>query len=174
MTILDIPLISRVRRNHGLEHATINILSQRFPYQPLAGYSSPGGFWILGEVPTEELREAVIQALTRMHAGERHLAIHANCGTNVVASGFIAGLLAWLGMAGARSRREKVDRLPLAIALATLGLILSQPLGPAIQARVTTSGDPEGISIVDIFPVRFGKFTPAVQGFTIHRVITQG
>jgi hypothetical protein len=109
-----------------------------------------------------------------MHAGERHLAIHANCGTNVVASGFIAGLLAWLGMAGARSRREKVDRLPLAIALATLGLILSQPLGPAIQARVTTSGDPEGMSIVDIFPVRFGMFTPAVRGFTIHRVITQG
>jgi len=167
MTILDIPLISRVRRNHGLEHATINILSQRFPYQPLAGYSSPGGFWILGEAPTEELREAVIQALTRMNAGESHLAIHANCGTNAAASGFVAGLLAWLGMAGARSRREKVDRLPLAIALATLGLILSQPLGPAIQARVTTSGDPEGMTIVDISPIKFGRLT-------IHRVVTQG
>jgi hypothetical protein len=167
MTILDIPLISRVRRNHGLEHATINILSQRFPYQPLAGYSSPGGFWILGEVPTEELREAVIQALARMTAGERHLAIHVNCGTNVVASGFVAGLLAWLGMAGTKSRREKVDRLPLAIALATLGLILSQPLGPAIQARVTTSGDPEDLSIVEAFPVKFGRIT-------LHRVVTQG
>jgi len=166
MTILDLPLISRVRRNHGLEHATINILSQRFPYQPLAGYSSPGGFWILGEVPTEELCEAVIQALTRLHAGERHLAIHTNCGTNVVASGFVAGLLAWLGVAGAKSKRERVDRLPLAITLAMLGLILSQPLGPAIQARVTTSGDPEGMTIVDIFPIKFGRLT-------IHRVITR-
>jgi len=57
--------------------------------------------------------------------------------------------------------------LPLAIALATLGLILSQPLGPAIQARVTTSGDPEGMTIVDISPIKFGRLT-------IHRVVTQG
>jgi len=167
MTILDHPLISRIRRNHGLEHATINILSQRFPYLPLAGYSSPGGFWILGEVPTEELREAVIQALTRLHAGEQHLAIHANCGTNVVASGFVAGLLAWLGMAGAKSKREKVDRLPLVIVLAALGFILSQPLGPAIQAQVTTSGNPEGMTIVDISPIRFGRLL-------LHRIVTQG
>ena len=31
MTILDTPVISRIRRNHALEHATINILSQRYP-----------------------------------------------------------------------------------------------------------------------------------------------
>jgi hypothetical protein len=167
MTILDTPVISRIRRNHGLEHATINILSQRFPYQPLAGYSSPGGFWILGEVPTEELREAVIQALTRMHSGERHLAIHANCGTNAVVSGFVAGLLAWLGMAGAKSKREKVERLPFVIALVMLGFIISQPLGPAIQARITAFGDPEGMTIVDIFPMKFGWLA-------LHRVATQG
>jgi len=32
MSILDLPVISRIRRNHGLEHATITLLSQRFPY----------------------------------------------------------------------------------------------------------------------------------------------
>ena len=166
MTILDIPLFSRIRRNHGLEHATINILTQRFPYRRLAGYSFPGGFFILGEIPTEDLREAVVQALVRMNNGERHLAIHEHCGTNYVASGFIAGMLAWLGMAGAKSKRGMVERLPVVIALATLGFIASQPLGSALQQRVTTSGDPLGLSIVDVFPIQFGKFS-------LHRVVTR-
>jgi hypothetical protein len=167
MTILDIPVLSRIRRNHGLEHATINILSQRFPYLRLAGYSFPGGFFILGDIPTADLREAVIQALVRMSNGERTLAIHDQCGTNYVASGFIAGLLAWLGMAGAKSKRDKVERLPLVIALATVGFIASQPLGLMVQQRVTTSGDPQGMTILDVFPIKFGRFS-------LHHVITQG
>ncbi|MBE3119598.1 MAG: hypothetical protein IMZ50_12700 [Candidatus Atribacteria bacterium] len=167
MTILDIPVLSRIRRNHGLEHATINILSHRFPYRRLAGYSFPGGFFILGDIPTADLREAVIQALVRMNNGERTLAINDHCGTNYAASGFVAGLLVWLGMAGAKSKRDKVERLPLVIALATFGFIASQPLGPVLQQRVTTSGDPQGMSIVDVFPIKFGQFS-------LHRVGTQG
>ncbi|MDO9128941.1 MAG: DUF6391 domain-containing protein [Anaerolineales bacterium] len=167
MTILDFPATSRIRRNHGLEHASLNILNQRFPERTLAGYSSPSGFFVLGDLATEDLREAVMQALTRLQTGERHLAIHPNCGTNYIASGFVAGLLAWLGMAGAKSKREKVDRLPFVIALAMLGFIIGQPLGPKIQERITTSGDPEGMTIVDVFPVKFGRLT-------LHRVVTQG
>jgi hypothetical protein len=167
MTILEIPVIARIRRNHGLEHATINILSQRFPNCPLAGYSFPAGFFLLGDVPTGQVRDAVAQGLSRMSNGERSLAIHPNCGTNFVVTGFVAGALAWLGMAGAKDRRDKVERLPLVITLVILGLIVSQPLGPKIQQRITTSGDPQGLSIVDIFPLRFGPFS-------LHRVITQG
>ena len=37
MTILDIPILSRIRRNHGLEHATLTLLAQRFPYRRMAG-----------------------------------------------------------------------------------------------------------------------------------------
>ena len=85
----------------------------------------------------------------------------------MVTSGFVVGALTWLGMAGAKDKRDKVERLPLVIALAILGLIFSQPLGPKIQERITTSGDPQGMTIVDIFPIRFGKFS-------LHRVITQG
>ncbi len=70
-------------------------------------------------------------------------------------------------MAGAKSKRDKVERLPLVIALATLGFIASQPLGPVVQQRVTTSGDPQGMSIVDVFPIQFGRFS-------LHRVVTQG
>jgi hypothetical protein len=167
MSILDLPVLSRIRRNHGLEHATINILSQRFPYHRMAGYSFPGGFFILGDIPTADLREAVIQALERMNKGERHLAIQDHCGTNYVASGFVAGLLAWLGMAGTNGKRDKVERLPLVITLATFGFMLSQPLGPVLQQRVTTSGDPRGMSVVEVFPIQFGWFL-------LHRVVTEG
>ena len=167
MTILDLPILSRVRRNHGLEHATISLLTQRFPYRRMAGYSYPGGFFLLGDVPTDQVREVVAQALARMNNGERYLAVHPNCGTNFAVSGLVAGLLAWLGMAGAKSKREQLRRLPLVISLATLGIILSVPLGPKVQEHITTSGDPQGLSIVDIFPVRFGRFS-------LHRVITKG
>ena len=167
MSILDFPVISRIRRNHGLEHATITMLSQRFPYHRLAGYSYPGGFFLLGDVPTDQVREVVVQALARMNNGERSLAIHPNCGTNYAVSGILAGTLAWLGMAGTKSKRDQFARLPLVIILATLGLITSAPLGLKVQQHITTSGDPQGLAIVNIFPVRFGQFS-------MHRVITQG
>ena len=167
MTILDLPILSRIRRNHGLEHASLTLLSQRFPYRRMAGYSFPGGFFLLGDVPTEQVREVVAQALSRMNNGERYLAVHPNCGTNFAVSGIVAGLLAWLGMAGAKSKRDRVTHLPLVITLATLGVILSVPLGPQVQEHITTSGDPQGLSIVDIFPIRFGQFS-------LHRVITRG
>ena len=166
MTVLDIPVLSRIRRNHGLEHATLNLLSQRFPTRSLAGYSFPGGFFILGEIPTPDLRETVFHALARMNNGERRLAIHEHCGTNYAISGLVAGLLAWLGMTGAKSKRDRLERLPLVVALATLGFIFSQPLGPAVQESITTSGDPQGMSIVDVFPIQFGRFA-------LHRVVTQ-
>jgi hypothetical protein len=167
MTLLDIPVISRIRRNHGLEHATLNILGLHFPQKRLAGYSFPGGFYVLGDIPTEDLREAVFQALMRMNNGEGSLAIHDHCGTNYVASGLAAGLLAWLGMSGTKNKQDRAERLPLVIALATIGLIASQPLGPMLQKHITTSGDPQDLSIVDVFPITFGQST-------LHCVTTRG
>jgi hypothetical protein len=166
MSILDIPVLSRIRRNHGLEHATIHLLSGRIPGQSLAGWSFPGGFFLLGDVPTDDLRQAVLQALARMKGGERKLAVHPNCGTNYAVSGFTAGLLAWLGMAGAKSKRDKVERLPLVITLAMVGFVISQPLGPMVQERITTSGDPQGLSVTDVYPIQFG-------GLKLHRVVTR-
>jgi hypothetical protein len=167
MSILNLPILSRIRRNHGLEHATLSLLAQRFPNHRMAGYSYPGGFFLLGDVPTEHVREVVVEALARMNNGEKSLAFHPNCGTNYVVSGILAGTLAWLGMVGARSKRDRFERLPLVIILATLGLIFSAPLGLKVQEYVTTCGDPQGLSVVDIFPIRFGQFS-------LHRVITQG
>jgi hypothetical protein len=166
--ILNTPPVSRVRRNHGLEHATLNVLAGRFPGVNMAGHSDLGGFWILGEVPTEAVEEAVTQALARMQAGEGGLAIHANCGTNFVATGIVAGLAAWLGMLGSGRRfRDKLERLPLVISLTSMALIFSQPLGPLLQARVTTSGEPGSLRVTQVIATHQGPFKA-------HHVITEG
>jgi uncharacterized protein DUF6391 len=165
--LLDAPLISETRRNHGLEHATIHILSARYPGLPMGGHSNPTGFFIIANVPTDAVRAAVSEGLSRMLAGERHLAVHPGCGTNYVVYGAVAGLLAWLGMLGARNGRDRLGRLPNVMALATLGFMIAQPLAPLIQERITTSGDPGGMTIVDVYPVSKGNVT-------IHRVLTRG
>jgi len=91
-SLLDTPIISRVRRNHGLEHATLHVLAERHPGLSIAGHSNPGGFWILGDVSTDEVRLAVDEALKRLRGGEGELAVHPNCGTNFVIAGTAAGV----------------------------------------------------------------------------------
>lgn len=156
--LLEIPFVSRVRRNHGLEHATLHILSDRHPGQPMAGHSDPGGFWIVGNLEMDDLQSAVDEALERLNAGEDNLAIHPNCGTNFATAGVMAGGAAFLAMSGAGKRtRDKMERLPLAMTLATLALVLAQPLGLAVQAQVTTSGRPGALRIVSITPQNNGR-----------------
>lgn len=168
MSLLDHPTISRIRRNHGLEHATIHLLSRRFPKQSFAGHSDHAGFWLMGEVDTEVLADAVTEALARMRNGEKGLAIHPNCGTNFATYGIAAGFAAFLGMAGAGNRfRDKLERLPVMMLFATVALILAQPFGFRIQQRVTTSGEPGDLEIVEIVRSMRGKVTA-------HRVTTRG
>lgn len=160
--------VSRIRRNHGLEHATLHVLAQKYPKLSMAGHSNATGFWLLGEVPTEAVREAVTEALQRMKAGEGNLAVHPNCGTNFVAAGTVAGLAGAAAMFGVGRRfRDKLERLPLAMSLATLGLILAQPLGRVIQERFTTCGEPGNLEVENIIPTKRGRIRA-------HRIITRG
>jgi hypothetical protein len=168
MSILDWGPLSRIRRNHALEHATLQVLAKRNPAYRMAGYSSPGGFWLVGNVSTGEVRLAVHEALARLENGEHQLAIHPNCGTNFVASGLLAGSLAWLLMLGGGSSwRKRLERWPVVVSLVTMVLILAQPLGPLVQARLTTAPTPEGLRVVGIVLQQEGEFS-------VHRVLTEG
>lgn len=159
---MDAPLVSETRRNHALEHAAIHILSARFPGRALAGHSNPTGFFLIGEVPGEAIREAVAEALSRLQNGESQLAIHPGCGTNYIVSGGLAALFAFVGMSGTKTNRERFQRIPLLVLLSALAFILSQPLGPVLQKQVTTDADPGSLTIVDVYPV----------ARNIHRVVT--
>jgi hypothetical protein len=148
---LDWGPISLIRRNHGLEHATINLLSKKYPARGFAGHSDSKGFWIIGEISTDELADIAQQALVRMIAGEHGLAIHAHCGTNAVTTGVVAGSVAWLATLRTENNwQKKLDRLPWIITLVTGAIILSQPLGPKVQEKVTTSGTPGNLVIKQI------------------------
>lgn len=166
---LNLGVISLIRRNHGLEHATINLLSKMIPGSSFAGYSDHKGFWIVGDVSTDVLLETAQQALTRMKAGERGLAIHANCGSNYVTAGVLAGSLAWLATLGSgNSFKKKFDRWPLLVMLVTGALIVAQPLGPKVQEHVTTSGEPGNLAIKQI--VRYERTIPGRP--MLHRILT--
>jgi hypothetical protein len=149
--LLDNKILSRVRRNHGLEHATLHVLGTRFPGLGLAGLSDAGGFWLIGNVELDDLTDAAVAALARLRAGEQNLAIHPNCGTNYATMGAFAGFAAWLTMLGAKKGlRDKLDRLPNAIILSTLALMFAQPLAYKLQSKVTTSGVPGQLELTGI------------------------
>jgi len=167
MTVLDHPVVSRIRRNHGLEHATINILSRRHPGQAFAGNSDANGFWILGDVDTEELADVVTEGLARLQAGERSLAVHPNCGTNYVTYGMAAGLGSMLALWGAKKTSEKFERFPLVAVFATIGLIAAQPLAYRLQKQITTSSEPGGLIVIDVIRNQQGKLV-------YHRITTKG
>jgi hypothetical protein len=165
--MLDLPILSRIRRNHGLEHATLTTLARRFPRQPMAGYSDMGGFWIVGNLDTEAVTEAAMEALDRLRKGERALAIHPNCGTNFAVAGTLAGLAGAVTMLVGGTRKQKLERLPLAAVLATVMLVAAQPLAYQVQSRITTSGEPGGLRISEVLRQEQGKVV-------LHRIHTQG
>ena len=149
MNLLEYPLVLTTRRNHGLEHATIHVLSTLKPGRPLAGRSTPFGFYLYGDVSDEEARAAANDALNRLKRGEKRLAIHPGCGTNYLTSGAAASLGA-LAVLSIGDRRARWSRLPDVLIAATLALIVSQPVGPKLQEHITTCADMGDLAIVAI------------------------
>lgn len=167
--ILTFPYILRTRRNHGLEHATIHVLSKH--RYNLSGRSDDSGFVLLGDVPTDKVETAVNEAIQRMKKGEHRLAIHPNCGTNLVTAGFLATVVAWLGFSG-NSRKANYDRFPTVMALMMGVVLFSTPLGMSLQRYFTTEGDPGEMELVS---VTRSLTTIPLTGRTVvsHRVNTQ-
>jgi hypothetical protein len=161
--ILDLPLVLETRRNHALEHATIHLLSRQFPNQRMAGHSNPTGFFLFGDLGTQEIWSCATEAHERLNMGERGLAIHPGCGTNIASTFLLAGTFAWLVLRGNKSTFMRVLLLPFAVIFALFGALLSRPLGPWLQKNVTTEANLGTLQIVDIIPVRKG----------VHRVITR-
>lgn len=170
--ILNSPYIRRVRRNHGLEHASVHMLSKRINNLSVAGRSDAGGFWLMGNVDTGLVEQSVNEALQRMRSGERQLAIHPNCGTSLLTTGMLVGMAALAGSVGVR--RGAVDylsRLPSVILMAILAIIFARPLGLKLQEHFTTLGDPGDLRVVNI--ERKETTGPFGGKVTLHRITTE-
>ena len=149
MNLLNSSFILSTRRNHALEHATIHILTAQKPGRPLAGRSTPFGFYLYGELSDEEVQGAAYEALNRLERGESRLAIHPGCGTNYLTSGAAASLGA-LAVLSIGDRKARWSRLPDVLVAATLALIVAQPIGPKLQERITTCADMGDLQIAGV------------------------
>lgn len=148
---LDWPLIRQTRRNHGLEHATIHILSSRVRGLRMAGRSDANGFVLVGEADTAVVERAVQEALRRMNRGEHSLAIHPNCGTNLITTGYLTSLVAILSLRGMENNRGGlVNRVPFLVTAVILTLLISQPIGTWLQRHITTDGRPGDLQVISI------------------------
>ena len=124
----------------------------------MGGHSNPTGFYLMGGFSKEEIQEAADEAMRRIRAGEKELAIHEGCGTNIATSTLLPAMFAFVPMQQARSNIWRVFLIPFAIGLAVIGYFLSKPLGPWLQRNVTTEANLGNMRIVDIIPVRKGLF----------------
>ena len=146
----------KTKRNHGLEHGTISLLLSQLSYeQPMAGYSIPTGFVVIGNVTTEQVSDCARQALSRMQAGEANLALSPFCGTNIVVGAALATAATLIGYRlGGRGARG-VNR---AFTNAALAMVASRPVGRSVQKKYTTSADVTNMSITNVIPYQIDKF----------------
>lgn len=186
-------LMSRTRRNHALEHATIHMLSERHDKFSAQGHSDFRGFHlnIYGEVSEGEVAAAVSEAYRRMKRGEHHLAVHPNCGTVLLTTATL-GALASQSVFGLEQRRQGRSRmdfsvffnaLPAAILAGVFSLIISKPVGMAIQAKLTTDGDLGDLEVASVSKVRPSLITRLFQlllapgqdlKVSSYRIVTRG
>ena len=142
---------NRVRRNHALEHATITVVTERHPHVFLRGRSNRKGFYIFGEIDTQELRSAIAEALHRLRHGEAELAIHPRCGTNLAVAGILSGVAAAL----ATQIKPRQNRFSYAILASLASLLVAPQIGTATQRHVTTLADLADLEVDRIERRRF-------------------
>lgn len=146
MQIWKIAKSRDIRRNHAIEHATINVLEQQAGYRlNLSGLSREDGFYITGIQNPEIVEEAAVRALMLLKRGNCQLAIHRRCGTDVAIANFISSMvfLVLLLMTG------RFSILNMIIAL-LFSNFLSPYLGEYVQKYFTTSCDVMNMEIVGL------------------------
>jgi hypothetical protein len=151
-----------LRRNHALEHATIVVMMEREPQRRFNGFSTDEGFFVQGVRSTEEVDSAAREALRRLRAGEKRLAVHRNCGTTIVAANLLAAAF-FLGSIGIGLY------LGWNIYLLILGgivfsLLLRVPLSLFLQRFVTTNTDLSNAEVGWVEPARPQEMRGGILG----------
>ena len=140
-------IIDRIRRNHGLEHATVALMLARQGPMQIVGRSDHGGFYIYANIETEQLRSYAEEALVRLQRGEDHLAVSPMCGTNIAVAGVLAGFTSYLAL---RSHDGHADGITRAVLASLVSVVASQPLGRLVQKYATTSPELAGVRITSV------------------------
>lgn len=123
-----------VKQNHALEHATIVLLSRKYPEVRLSGISFAAGFFVFGDLPTEAILPKAEEALQLLRTSQPELAVHERCGTNLAVAGVLTGLSSF-AVAKMRRPYSTANNVILASMAAT---VLARPLGLTVQRYITT------------------------------------
>lgn len=143
--LVKIAFNQRLRANHALEHATINVIEEHYGCLNIAGLGQENGFIIQGPVDPYTVEEAAQIGLRRLQRGEKDLAIHSRCGTSMLAANLVSSILiiVLLWKAGY-----------FGIFYILLALVGAQLLGPHLgrvfQKYLTTSTQVGGFEIVGV------------------------
>ncbi|GAB6281193.1 MAG: hypothetical protein STSR0007_13940 [Thermovirga sp.] len=128
----------KVRKNHALEHATINIIEEHGGVSGISGMSFDDGFSLSGLLNPESVHLAAREALTRLSRGERTLALSRRCGTTVIVVNTIAAavFILLLFLTG------KLAVLPVILSL--LAAYIIGPLASQLVQRLVTTDSEVG------------------------------
>ena len=151
-----------LRRNHALEHATIVVMMEREPGRKFNGFATDDGFFVQGVRSTEEVDSAAREALRRLKAGEKKLAVHRNCGTTIVAANLLVAFffLAALGV----GLYFGLDIYLLILGGIVLSLLLRIPLSLSLQRFVTTDADLTNAEVGWVEPARPPDMSSGILG----------
>ena len=146
----------RLRVNHALEHATINVIEEQAGPTTITGMAQEHGFIIRGVSDPRVVRQAAQVGLERLRRGERGLALHRRCGTSVAAANFLLSLVFVLFVLNIGAFR------PVTVILAILiAHIIGPVLGRSVQRLFTTTARVGSTEIIGVEPA---GDTPLLMG----------
>ena len=139
---LEIFFNEKVKRNHTLEHATMNVIEEDAGKMlNLSGMSNQEGFLIKGIDETNTVSKAVRKAFDRLKDGEEYLAVYRNCEVTKLAVSIVCALI-FLLLAAIRFRvffiAPRFFLLALMVSL-LLGSVVGYILNGWAQRRFATS-----------------------------------
>ncbi|HPD97624.1 MAG TPA: DUF6391 domain-containing protein [Synergistales bacterium] len=153
------------RKNHALEHGTINVIEERGAGRLLTGESFKDGFAIRGIADPAYVLDAAREARRRISAGDRALTVNKRCGTTLVVINTISAVIFLLLLLV--SGRISILAVILSIVAAyAIGPVAS----PWVQRHITTDPDFSSLEISGVYlrPVR--SVVPVMEVYVHTRV----
>ena len=156
-----------LRRNHALEHATIVVMVEREPGRRLNGFSDDDGFFVQGVRSIAEVESAAREALRRLRAGEKGLALHRNCGTTIVAANLLAAIFFLGALCLGFALLGGQWLYLLIVGGVVLAFALRVPLSLLLQRFVTTDADLTNAEVGWVEPANPADLRAGVFGFLL-------
>ena len=155
--ILRIAGNQKLSRNHALEHATVNVLEEKYGYRNLSGLAKEDGFQISGQFDPYVVEDAAREGLFRLQQGENKLVVHKRCGSSMI----VANLLSAITFIILLFMTQTFSLLNVILAL-LLARLLGPTIGAWVQKQFTTSADVEGMEIIGVYTDRSNYSSPAL------------